>query len=102
MPLPVPLSPSSAARIDTMLDTIRDEHGGNGFVGTWCAESRQSFLGVVAGGVLRAWCLAPAATEAHAERVAVLLRDAVIEAARFLDAGSAEAAAAAIRGAQRN
>lgn len=68
--LPADLTGADLAKLQTMVEDLRNNHGGNGFAGIWCQEQRLSFLAVVADGVITGWILTPASSERTAKILA--------------------------------
>jgi hypothetical protein len=92
--LSAPLSPDAIARIEAQLAAAIE--CGDGFVGTWCAERRVGFSGVVVNGQLVNWTLFPAESVEGARSVASALLDQAEAIFNRLQGDAGTAARAAI------
>lgn len=91
--LPKDLSGADLVRLGAMVDDLKKNHGGNGFVGFWCPGPRLAFMAVCASGLVVNWMLTPAPNEEAAnlmmfiqsKLIAMLANDTAAEAANIAD-----------------
>jgi len=65
--LPKDLSGVDLVRLGEMVDDVKKNHDGNGFIGLWCPEPRLAFMAVCASGQIINWMLTPAPNEETAK-----------------------------------